>query len=303
MRNDSKTGSAGGPEAPEHGRSASCPIAESSSCHHTVQVHRATFHYRTGHGLTDVSFEVRAGELFGIVGPNSAGKSTLLRLLSKVLTPQGGVIRVMGRDLRAVSRLALARSLAVVPQDFQVAFPFTVREVVLMGRYPHSGGGGWGGARDAAVAEAAMEMAGVAGLSERRMDELSGGERQLVSVARALAQEPAVLLLDEPTAHLDLKHPGLARDILRRRSPPARRTILLISHDLNQAAEHCDRLLLVAGGRVRALGTPDEVMTPGHLEPAYGCAVQVDRDPISGRPRIRGGLPEGAQAGIRRAVD
>ncbi len=202
-----------------------------------------------------------------------------------------------------LSRLALARSLAVVPQDFQVAFPFSAREVVLMGRYPHTGGGAWGGPRDVAIAEAAMEAAGIAGLSGRRMDELSGGERQLVSVARALAQEPAVLLLDEPTAHLDLRHQGLVRDILLTRGGAVRRTILLISHDLNQAAEHCDRLLLLAAGRVQALGAPDEVMTPEHLEPAYGCAVQVDRDPVSGRPRVRGSLPQGTRASPGRDVE
>jgi iron complex transport system ATP-binding protein len=246
-----------------------------------------SYRYRTGAAIQGVSVEVAAGELFGIVGPNSAGKSTLLRLLSKVLAPDRGTIQVLGRDLAALSRVSLARSLAVVPQDFQVAFPFTVRDVVLMGRYPHAGGGVWGGPRDVTVAEAAMEAAEVAGLADRRMDELSGGERQLVSVARALAQEPAVLLLDEPTAHLDLKHQALVLEILLGRPGATRRTSVLVSHDLNLAAEHCDRVLLLAAGAVQAVGTPEEVITPQHLTAAYGCAVSVERDPVSSRPRVR----------------
>jgi iron complex transport system ATP-binding protein len=248
------------------------------------------YRYRTGEAVRGVSFDVAPGELFGIVGPNSAGKSTLLRLLSKVLVPDRGTIRVLGRDLATLSRVALARTLAVVPQDFHVAFPFTVRDVVLMGRYPHAAGGGWAGPRDLAVAEGAMDATGVAALADRRMDELSGGERQLVSVARALAQEPAVLLLDEPTAHLDLKHQALVLDILLGRPGATRRTSVLISHDLNLAAEHCDRLLLLAGGSVQSLGAPDEVITPEHLGGAYGCAVSVERDPVSNRPRVRGTL-------------
>ncbi len=261
-----------------------------------VRMDGVTFRYKSGCGVRDVSFAVGAGELFGIIGPNSAGKSTLLRLLTKVLAPQSGAIRLLGQDIAQLSRMELARRVAVVPQDFQVAFPFSVREVVLMGRYPHGGAAGWTGAHDAAIAEAAMASTGVATLADRRVDELSGGERQLVSLARALAQEPALLLLDEPTAHLDLRHQGLILEILLGRGGRAARTTLLVSHDLNLAAEHCDRLLLLAGGRVVALGPPDEVITPRHLEPAYGCAVQVEPDGVSGRPRVRGSLPQGVSA-------
>jgi iron complex transport system ATP-binding protein len=162
-----------------------------------------------------------------------------------------------------------------------------------MGRYPHGGAAGWTGAHDAAIAEAAMATTGVAGLADRRVDELSGGERQLVSIARALAQEPSVLLLDEPTAHLDLKHQSLVLKILLAQSGARPRTTVFVSHDLNLAAEHCDRLLLLAEGQVAALGTPDDVITPRHLEPAYRCPVQVERDAASGRPRVRGSLPRG----------
>lgn len=254
-----------------------------------VDVREVTFRYRSGRGVVGVSFRAAPGERIGIVGPNTAGKSTLLRLISKVLTPQHGTVSVHGRDVKAVGRLALARQIAVVPQDFHVVFPFTVNEVVLMGRYPHTESGAWR-TRDRAVALAAMETVGIAVLAGRRVDELSGGERQLVSLARALAQEPSVLLLDEPTAHLDLRH---QRDVVETVFSPAgarERTTIVVSHDLNLAAEHCDRLLLLADGRAHAFGSAEEVMTHRQLEEAYGCSVEIERDPVSGRPRLRSSL-------------
>lgn len=254
-----------------------------------VEVRDVTFRYRSGQGLVGVSFRVARGERVGIVGPNTAGKSTLLRLLSKVLSPERGAVFIHGRDVATVGRLALAREVAVVPQDFQVAFPFRVSEVVLMGRYPHTAGGAWS-ARDHDVARMAMETAGIAALADRRVDELSGGERQLVSLARALSQEPSLLLLDEPTAHLDLRHQREMVETVFAASTDRGRTTILVSHDLNLAAEHCDRLLLLADGMVQAYGIPKEVMTPHQLDRAYGCAVEIEVDPTSDRPRLRSGL-------------
>ena len=158
-----------------------------------------------------------------------------------------------------------------------------------MGRFPHATGGAWG-ARDRAVAEAAMEVTGIAGLANRRVDELSGGERQLVSLARALAQEPSVLLLDEPTAHLDLRHQRDMVEIIFAARTDRARTTIMVSHDLNLAAEHCDRLLLLVDGTVQAVGTPEEVINPQQLEQAYGCPVEIDADPVSHRPRVRSSL-------------
>jgi len=255
-----------------------------------VEMRDVGFRYRTGPGVEDITFRLAPGEFVGIVGPNSAGKSTLLRLLSKVVAPARGRILVAEQDLATLSRLSLARQVAVVPQEFQVAFPFRVAEVVLMGRFPHTGDGRWAGPRDQAVARAALEATDLAALAGRRLDELSGGERQLVSIARALAQEAPILLLDEPTAHLDLRHQVAVLDVLLAHHRRVRGVTILISHDLNLAAEHCDRILLLASGRIRALGHPEEVITPQHLEAAYGCPVAVSADPVSGRPRVQGVL-------------
>lgn len=255
-----------------------------------VEVQGVSFRYRTGGGVGEVTFATGLGELLGIVGPNSAGKTTLLRLLSKVVAPQRGRILIEGQDAARLNRVALAQRMAVVPQGFAVAFPFTVAEVVLMGRYPHAVGGTWGNARDRAVAQAALEATGILDLATRRVVELSEGERQLVSIARALTQEATILLLDEPTAHLDLRHQRLVLGILLRHHRERQGTTILISHDLNLAAEHCDRLLLLARGQIQALGRPEEVITPEHLELAYGCPVEVERHPVSGRPRVQGSL-------------
>jgi iron complex transport system ATP-binding protein len=248
------------------------------------------FRYRTGRGVAGVTFAGQRGELLGIVGPNSAGKSTLLRVLSKVLTPACGQILVAGADVSRITRRELARTLAVVPQNFSVAFPFQAAEIVGMGRYPHAVGGSWDSPRDREVVRQALLAVGILELASRRVDELSGGERQLVSVARALAQEPSVLLLDEPTTHLDLRHQRVVMEVLLRHCRERGGTALLVSHDLNLAAEHCDRLLLLAEGQVRAFGLPEEVITAGHLASAYDCPVEVGRDPHSGRPHVHGRL-------------
>ncbi len=255
-----------------------------------VEVRGVTFRYRSGQGVESVTFRAAPGELLGIVGPNSAGKSTLLRLLSGVLAPQGGQIVIEGRDVATLSRVGLAQRVAVVPQEFHVAFPFRVAEVVLMGRYPHAVGGRWENARDRTVARDALDAMGIQDLAARRMDELSGGERQLVSIARALAQETRILLLDEPTAHLDLGHQRVVLAILMRRRHGGQGSTILVSHDLNLAAAYCDRILLLARGRVQVLGPPEEVITEDHLESAYGCPVEVERHPVSGRPRVQSSL-------------
>jgi iron complex transport system ATP-binding protein len=236
--------------------------------------------------LSGVSFGIDAGEIVGVIGPNSAGKTTLTRLLTRVIEPAAGEILVEDAPLRRLGRAGLARCVAVVPQGAPAQFPFTVGELVLMGRYPHGPGRYFESPRDRDVAREAMAATGVLELAELPLDDLSGGERQRAIIARALAQEPRLLVLDEPTAHLDLRYQTEAAALLRRLNHERGLTVLLVSHDLNLAAEVCDRLLLLSGGRVAAVGTPAAVLDAALLESVFGCAVIVDKSE-GGRPVVR----------------
>jgi iron complex transport system ATP-binding protein len=186
-----------------------------------------------------------------------------------------------------MSRAEIARRIAVVPQDVPQGLPFTVQELVLMGRYPHAPRRFFETPGDVAVAREAMEATDVLDLAGTRVGILSGGERQRVALARALAQEPGLLVLDEPTAHLDLRHQVECVALLRRVNRDRGTTVLLVSHDLSLAGALCDRLLLLADGQIARLGTADEVLEEKLLTTVYGCAVTVDRDPTTGRPVVQ----------------
>jgi iron complex transport system ATP-binding protein len=237
--------------------------------------------------LSGLSFEIAPGEILGVIGPNSAGKTTVIRLLSKVLEPLAGEIRLEGKSLRTLTRWELARRVAVVPQDAPPAFPFTVEQLVLMGRYPHAPGRFFERPEDLAVAREAMAATGVLDLAPCALESLSGGERQRATLARALAQEPRLLILDEPTAHLDLRYQAEVAGLLRRLNRERGVTILLVSHDLNLAAELSDRLLLLAEGRPVRLGAPEEVLETALIEAVYGCRLWIESNPKTGRPRVQ----------------
>jgi iron complex transport system ATP-binding protein len=251
-------------------------------------VREVEFGYGGAFRLAAASFEVADGEILGLVGPNSSGKTTLLRLLSKVHMPHRGEIRFRGTPIGAVGRLALARDVAVVPQEEQLAFSVSVEELVLMGRFPRGAGRLFEGPEDLARAREAMALAGILDLGNHPVDTLAGGERQRVVIARALAQEPRVLLLDEPTSHLDLLHQRHLVGLLRRLNRERGMTVVFVSHDLNLAGELADRLLLLSGGRVVRLGAPHDVLDEAVLEEAYGCPVWVERLAPSGRPVVLG---------------
>jgi len=251
-----------------------------------IEAERLSFAYDRGPVLADVSLTVAAGELVGVIGPNGGGKTTLVRLLSGVLAPDAGVVRLDGRPLAAYRRRDLARRLAVVPQDPTLEFPFTALEVVLMGRAPHLAALGFPRAGDVEIARVAMARLGVAEVEDRPLDHLSGGERQRVLLARALAQEPAVLLLDEPTTHLDLRHQVGIYDVVHELARARGVAVVSVLHDLNLAALYCDRLLLLAGGRVVRQGPPAEVLDAGTLSVAYATDVQVTVNPVTGAPVV-----------------
>lgn len=246
-----------------------------------LKVSGVGFAYRHERVLRDVSFKIDAGATMGIIGPNGSGKSTLIRLLSGALPLQTGSIELRGRPLASFPPRERAQRIAVVPQETSVEFAFTVTEAVLMGRAPHLGRFAFEGDRDLDAARVAMRRTGVEHLAGRSLHELSGGERQRVILARALAQDAEVLLLDEPAAFLDIRHEVEIYDLLGELAREGR-TVVSVLHDLNLAALYCDRIALLSGGCVAALGTPEEVITYATITEVYGVDVYVDRNDITG---------------------
>ena len=242
---------------------------------------------RVGFAIQDLSFSVEGGEIFGVIGPNASGKTTVIRLLSNVLAPARGEIVLAGESLGALSRTAAASRVAVVPQDVPAGFAHTVEDLVLMGRFPHSPRRFFESDDDVGHARRAMAAAEVLDLRGEPLDHLSGGERQRVMLARALCQEAPLLVLDEPTAHLDLRYQAECVGLLRRLNRGNGLTIVLVSHDLNLAAEVCDRLLLLRSGSAVSVGSAAAVLDESTLESVYGCRVVVDKHPASRRPTVQ----------------
>jgi iron complex transport system ATP-binding protein len=224
--------------------------------------------------VAGVDLDVAQGELVALLGPNGSGKSTLLRLLLGSLRPDTGTIELMGRPLVDWPRRDMARAVGVVTQSEDMAFPLTVRELVAMGRYPHLGAWRSEGAADRAAVARALDRCGLTGLAARPVQELSGGERQRARVARALAQEPRTLLLDEPTASLDIAHEMSLFDLLAELRTDGV-TVIIVTHNLNIAARYADRLVLLDQGRVAAAGVPADVLTRDIVERVYHWPVAI----------------------------
>ncbi len=244
--------------------------------------------------LRDIHLEVPAGQVVVLAGCNGAGKTTLLRIASRVLRPTAGRVYLGGQGVDTLSRRELAQQLAVVPQDVSVSFPFSAGEVVLMGRAPHLGMLGFESRADIAIANEAMERLGIEHLAHRSILELSGGERQLISVARALTQQPRVLLLDEPTAHLDLAHRVAVLDCVRDFARDGR-TALVVSHDLSLAARSCDVLALLSGGKILEAGAPRDVLTVDNLREVFGIRADIVMAPDGCPVVVPRGLHRGQQ--------
>ncbi len=250
------------------------------------------FAYGERPAIRDLSIAIGEGEMLAIAGANGSGKSTLLALLSGVRRPSAGTVRLAGRPLDTYGRRELARTIAVVPQETAIAFPYRVGEMVLIGRAPHLHGIGLERAHDVAAAERAMARTGVLALADRPLTELSGGERQRVIVARALAQEPRVLLLDEPTTFLDLRHAIEILDLVVDLNRRERLTVVAVLHDLTIAAMYFPRLAFLRDGRLAVDGAPADVVTEATIRAVFDADVEVrtgDDGVPTVRPRRRGG--------------
>jgi len=250
-----------------------------------LEVQGASYSYGSRPAVEEVSFLARAGELVALVGPNGAGKSTLLRLSAGLFAPRSGTVRVGGLEAHTAPRRALARVCALVPQEPRAPWPFTVREAVMMGRAPHQGLLALPGPLDRGAVEGALAACDLTSVADRRLDELSGGERRRVFFARALAQEPRVLLLDEPTAFLDLAHQVSAMEMARV-AARAGLCVVAVLHDLNLAAAAADRLLVLSRGRVVADGPPGPVLTAERVREVWGLPVWRGENSASGAPVV-----------------
>ena len=236
--------------------------------------------------LRNVSFTVQRGEFLTLVGPNGSGKSTLLKLLDRIFLPAEGMILLEGKPLLSYARAELARRIAYVPQERETQFAFSVEEIVLMGRAPHAGGYLFENAHDREIARRMMDLTDISHLADHPITNLSGGERQRAFIARALAQQAPVILLDEPTAYLDIAHQVEIFRLLRSLSTDSGLTVISVSHDLNLAAMHSDRLAMLQAGTLAALGTPEDVLTADRIRHVFRADVLVDRHPKLDSPRV-----------------
>lgn len=238
--------------------------------------------------VTDLTLTLKAGEITAIIGPNGAGKSTLLRTLNGKIHHSSGSVLLDGQPLERFNRRRISRQIAVVAQEAELRFPVTVFEFVLGGRFAWANHSGWGWEteRDLQVAAAVLEETELSDLSGRMMHELSGGERQRALMARALVTEAPVLLLDEPTANLDLAHQDTLLTLVRNRCDRHDAAALVVTHDINLAAQFADKILLMKEGRTVHLGKPGEVLTPEILREVFAVTVLVDTHPVTGGPRV-----------------
>ena len=253
---------------------------------HAIALENIQYSYGRTPVLRDITFSVTPGDFFIIIGPNGSGKTTLMKLISGIAQPDTGMLKIIGRPIHSYGRKILARQIAFVPQSVPIDFPFTVKEVVLMGRSPYQGVLGLENKEDIEKMQQAITFTGMAHLADRKMNQLSGGECQRAFIARAICQEPSVLLLDEPTASLDLSHQIRIMDLMEKLKAKKQITIVMVSHDVNLAAMYGNRLLLLDKGRIARIGLPGEVLTYQNLEKSYGCTLLVDKNPLGDVPRV-----------------
>lgn len=244
------------------------------------------FAYNSVDVLSQVSFDVHQGQIVGIIGPNGSGKTTMLKCINRVLKPRVGTVLIDDKDLKTLSRKEIALEVGVVPQNNEIRFPFSVMDVVMMGRSPALQTFERESKEDMEIVEEAMRMTNVLKLADREIDQVSGGERQRVIIARALAQRPKILLLDEPTLHLDVNHQLEVLDLVRDLAKREDLTVIMVSHDLDLAARYCDRLIMLSKGEIKAAGEVDNVLTPDNLDEVFKIKAYVKFDEEIGTHRV-----------------
>lgn len=236
--------------------------------------------------IKDISLEIEKKDFIGIIGPNGSGKTTLLRLMSRVLSPQRGAIYLNNTNINDMGLKEFCQKAAFVPQDTLINFPFSVYEVVSMGRIPHLRRLQSETKKDKEIIENALNVTDTAYLKDKNIDELSSGERQRVIIAKALVQEPILLFLDEPTSHLDIGHQIQIMDLLKKLNQNQGLTIIMVLHDLNLASEYCNRIVLLNEGKIYAEGNPAKVLTYQNIEEVYKTVVVVNKSPINSKPYV-----------------
>lgn len=251
-----------------------------------VELKNIIFGYDKRKILNDISIDIQSGSFTSIIGPNGSGKSTLLKVISSLISPDNGVVRLEGIDIRAMSQLDIARKVAVVPQENNIEYRFTVQDIVMMGRYPHLARFQTESVRDYKLVGNALDMTNTIHLKDRYINELSGGEKQRVIIARALAQQPKIILLDEPTSYLDIQHQVEVLELLERLNIEENLTVIAILHDINLAARFSSNMILLKDGVIIGKGNPREVITLENLKNAYEIDMIISKNPYSDSPYV-----------------
>jgi iron complex transport system ATP-binding protein len=237
--------------------------------------------------LDAISLSVNRGEIIGILGPNGCGKTTLLKNLNRNLHPHGGCIMVDGTDIENITKKQIAQSLAVVPQTNEIRFAFTVRDIVAMGRMPFQESFRGESSQDLAIIDRAIEQTGLTPLADRFINTVSGGERQRAIIARAIAQTPKIILMDEPTLHLDINMQFEVLDLVSGLSRKNNLTVVIVSHDLPMVTRYCDRVVLIHDHKIFAVGTPEDVLTPNNMRTVFNVDAELEDDPRTGKKTVR----------------
>ena len=242
-----------------------------------LNINGISFSYNGYKALEEVTFKVNEGEVLGIIGPNGSGKTTLLRCINMVLKPKTGTVLIDGKNIREFDRKEIAKNFGVIPQDSVIVFPFTVLDIVLMGRTCHLNSRfGKETLADLEIIKNAMEATNTQHLAYRTITEVSGGEKQRVIIARALAQEPKVLLLDEPTLHLDINHQLKILHLVRKLAKKNKLAVVFVTHDLNLASRYCDKFVLLKKGKIHSIGLAEDVITCDNIKGVYDIDVEIN---------------------------